>query len=263
MKSPADIINDVSVSMQKRIFMPFTSIVMLSIMAGGAIAMGDIFWAHSIIGVGENLAIGFSNFMGGLAFSCGLMMTVFFGGHLFTGAVLSGVSSCDKRVSWSRGLWYWVVVWIGNFVGSILIAYIYFYSQLPMKFDSYLLYKFVSLGIDKTTTEFLPLFLRGIFCNIFVCMAVWSAYGASDTAGKFFSILWMVAAFVACGMEHCVANMFIITEALLAKSYLAIQDDSLNLVGFLVKNLLPVTLGNVVGGFCFIAMVGYYSHKTK
>lgn len=261
MKPPAQIVDEISEALQNRVNMPSIGIFLLSVMAGGAIAMGDIFWAHTIIGIGESGLIGLSNLLGGLAFSCGLMMVVFFGGHLFTGAVFSGISSCDRRISWGKSFWYWSFVWIGNFIGSVLLAYLYFYSELPMKFDGYLLHKFVALGIDKTTTDFIPLFIRGIFCNIFVCMAVWSAYGSTQTAGKFLAILWMVAAFVACGMEHCVANMFIITEALLAQSYLGIENESLNVVNFLVKNLVPVTFGNIVGGFGFVAMVAYVSYK--
>lgn len=279
MLSPAENAQGIAKEMVRKAMMPFTSIAILSIMGGGAIAMGDIFWAHSTIGVAENQSIGLANFIGGLTFACGLMLVVFFGGHLFTSSVLSGVSAYDKRLTWGKALNYWVIVWIFNFVGAILIAYMYYYSGLPLKFDGYILWNFIPISVAKVTSPFHELFIRAIFCNIFVCMAVWSASAQSDIAGKFFCILWMIAAFVACSMEHCVANMFIITQGLIGKAHYLSQFsgdlnelthvlnmsveqlNALNIGSFLVKNLIPVTLGNIVGGFIFVGLMGFIAHK--
>ncbi|QKF63880.1 formate/nitrite transporter family protein [Campylobacter mucosalis] len=140
---------------------------------------------------------------------------------------------------------------------------------------------FVSASVGKVTAPFHELFIRGIFCNVFVCMAVWTATSESNLTGKFFAILWMIAAFVACSMEHCVANMFIITSGLIAKAhYLAeVGGDmnalahlvhssvdglnSLNVGSFFVKNLIPVTLGNIVGGLFFVGLVGFMANKFE
>ncbi|MCR4942440.1 MAG: formate/nitrite transporter family protein [Campylobacter sp.] len=265
-------------SMQEKANSPFGVIVLLSIMGGGAIAMGDIFWAHSTVKM--SATPGLANFIGGLAFASGLMMVVFYGGHLFTSSVVSGVNACDRRLAFGKTLGYWTAVWVFNFVGSLLVAYMYFYSSLPLKFDGDIAKRFVAIGVEKTSLSFLELFLRAIFCNVFVCMGVFCATASKELVGKFFAILWMVAAFVAASMEHCVANMFIITQALLAKTHYinelgdaqAVANmlklslaglENLNVKNFLYVNLIPVTLGNIVGGFGFVGFVLYYANKIS
>lgn len=280
MLSPAETAQSVSGGLEHKAKMPFLSVVYLSIMAGGSIAMGDIFWAHATVGVAESSSPGVANFLGGLAFSVGLMMVVFFGGHLFTSSIMSGVSTMDKKLSLGKMTSYWTLVWVFNFVGSVIIAYMYYRSNLPLKYDGDILKHFVALGVGKTSLSFEAAFIRGIFCNVFVCMAVWTAIAAKDTAGKILAIAFIIAAFVGSGYEHCVANMFIITEALIAKAHYLAQVggdmqalsellhhipveklEALNIENFFVKNLLPVTLGNIVGGLFFVGIVGFVSHK--
>ena len=250
-------------------------------MAGSSIAMGDIFWAHATVGVAQNLAPGIANFIGGIAFSVGLMMVVFFGGHLFTSSVLSGMTTYEKKLSLTRMVSYWSIVWLFNFVGSVLIAYMYYYSDLPLKYDAEIIKHFVEMAVGKTQLSFHAAFIRGIFCNVFVCMAVWAATASVDTAGKIMAMAFIIAAFVASGYEHCVANMFIITMGLIGKIHYLAQFGGdyhglsellhhipveklkeLNLTSFLVKNLLPVTLGNIVGGVFFVGLAGFISHKA-
>lgn len=279
MLNPAENAQAISKAMEHKANTPITSVIFLAIMAGAAIAMGDIFWAHSTVGMAENQSIGLSNFIGGITFSCGLMMVVFYGGHLFTSSILSGVSAYDKKVKLGKTLSYWALVWICNFIGGALIAYMYYYSGLPLKYNGYILSHFIPTGVGKINTEFTELFIRGIFCNIFVCMAIWSATSEKDLASKFFAIMWMIGAFVACSMEHCVANMFIITEGIIAKAHYIAQFggdlsavanamhvsveglESLNWGNFIAKNLIPVTLGNIVGGLGFVGIVGFIANK--
>ena len=287
MLNPAETAQAVSSSMEHKAHTPLVSIIFLAIMAGAAIAMGDIFWAHSTVGMAEKQSIGLSNFIGGITFSCGLMITlscglmmvVFYGGHLFTSSVLSGVSAYEGKLPLGKTISYWVIVWIFNFVGGALIAYMYYYSGLPLKYDGYILQHFVPAAVGKITAPFHELFLRGIFCNVFVCMSIWTATSESNLSGKFFAIMWMIGAFVACSMEHCVANMFIITEAIISKAhYIAASGgdinaaaallhttadklDVINWTNFLSKNLLPVTLGNICGGLFFVGLVGFMANK--
>ena len=278
MLSPAETAKAISNSSHHKADMPLMSIIMLSIMAGGSIAMGDIFWAHSTVGVAE-IAPGIANFLGGIAFSAGLMMVVFFGGHLFTSSILSGVTAYEGKLPLSKTISYWTIVWIFNFVGAVVIAYLYYKSGLPGgKYDGSILKHFAAIGAAKTSLEFTEAFIRGIFCNVFVCMAVWTATAAKDTAGKVLGIAFLIGAFVASGYEHCVANMFIISEALIAKAHYLAQGvtleqlahmahttveklENLTIPGFLIKNLIPVTLGNIVGGLIFVGIVGFASHK--
>lgn len=281
MLNPAQTAQAISNAMEHKAHTPLASVIFLAIMAGAAIAMGDIFWAHSTVGMAEKQSIGMANFIGGLTFACGLMMVVFYGGHLFTSSVLSGVSAYEGKLGFGKTVQYWVIVWICNFIGAVLIAYMYYYSGLPLKFDGYILQHFIPAAAGKITAPFHELFIRGIFCNVFVCMAVWTATSENDLSGKFFAILWMIAAFVACSMEHCVANMFIITEALIGKAhYLSVVHGDLNelahmlhtsvdainavnVEGFLIKNLVPVTLGNIVGGLFFVGLVGFMTNKHE
>lgn len=277
MLSPAETAQSVSGGLEHKAKMPFLSILFLSIMAGGSIALGDIFWAHATVGI---TSPGIANFIGGLAFSVGLMMVVFFGGHLFTSSVLSGVSTMDNKLPIGKMASYWTMVWIFNFVGSVVVAYMYYKSDLPLKYDGEIMKHFVALGVAKTHLSFEAAFIRGIFCNVFVCMAVWTAIAAKDTAGKILAMAFIIAAFVGSGYEHCVANMFIITEALLAKAHYLAQVsgdlhalseivhhipieklEGLNIENFFIKNLLPVTLGNIVGGLFFVGIIGFVSHK--
>lgn len=281
MLNPAQTAQAISNAMEHKAHTPLASVIFLAIMAGAAIAMGDIFWAHSTVGMAEKQSIGMANFIGGLTFACGLMMVVFYGGHLFTSSVLSGVSAYEGKLGFGKTVQYWVIVWICNFIGAVLIAYMYYYSGLPLKFDGYILQHFIPAAAGKITAPFHELFIRGIFCNVFVCMAVWTATSENDLSGKFFAILWMIAAFVACSMEHCVANMFIITEALIGKAHYlsAVHGDlnelahmlhtsvdainAVNVEGFLIKNLVPVTLGNIVGGLFFVGLVGFMTNKHE
>lgn len=279
MLSPAQTAQSLSSGLGHKAKMPFLSIVFLSIMAGGAIGMGDIFWAHATVGVAKSASPGIANFIGGIAFSVGLMMVVFFGGHLFTSSLMTGVTTMEKKLSFGKMAWYWIVVWIFNFVGSVLIAYMYYKSQLPLKYGGDILHHFLELGIAKTTLSFEAAFIRGIFCNVFVCMAVWAATAAKDTAGKILAIAFIIAAFVGSGYEHVVANMFIITEAFFAKAHYLAQAGgdihalsemvhisvekltNFNMQSFFVDNLFPVTLGNIVGGLFFVGIIGFMSHK--
>ena len=280
MLNPAETAQAVSSSMQHKAHTPLISIIFLAIMAGAAIAMGDIFWAHSTVGMAEKQSIGLSNFIGGITFSCGLMMVVFYGGHLFTSSVLTGVPAADGKLPRGKTIGYWAIVWCFNFVGGALIAYMYYYSGLPLKYDGYILQHFIPAAAGKINAPFHELFIRGIFCNVFVCMSIWTATSESNLSGKFFAIMWMIGAFVACSMEHCVANMFILTEGIIAKGHYlaaaggdvnalanslhgvtAAQIDSINWGNFIVKNMIPVTLGNICGGLFFVGLVGFMVNK--
>ena len=103
---------------------------------------------------------------------------------LFTSSVLSGVSAYEGKLPLGKTISYWVIVWIFNFVGGALIAYMYYYSGLPLKYDGYILQHFVPAAIGKITAPFHELFLRGIFCNVFVCMSIWTATSESNLSGK-------------------------------------------------------------------------------
>nr|WP_218914914.1 formate/nitrite transporter family protein [Desulfurobacterium thermolithotrophum] len=153
--SPAEVVRSLSDMSKHKAETSWFSIIILSMMAGGAIALGDIFWAHSVVQVGEKLAPGIANFIGGFAFSVGLMLVVFFGGHLFTSSTLTTVTVLEKKLDTFRGIIsYWTVVWIFNFVGAVLMAFMYFYSGLPLKFNGWIAQHFVEVGAAKCSLSF-------------------------------------------------------------------------------------------------------------
>ncbi len=279
--SPAEVVRAISNASKHKAETPWLSTIILAMMAGGAIAIGDIFWASSVVKLGHNVAPGIANFIGGFAFSVGLMLVVFFGGHLFTSSTLTAVTVAEKKIDTFRGIVsYWTLVWIFNFVGAALTAFMYFYSGLPFKYGGWIAQHFVEIGAAKCSLPFLEAFLRAIFCNILVCCAVWMAVASKDGAGKIWGIAFAIAAFVGSGYEHCVANMFIITHALLCKAYYLAQVGgdinalsellhhfpvaklaNLDIKHFLLNNELPVTLGNIVGGVLFVGIAGLLGHK--
>ena len=221
MLNPADTAQAVSNSMQHKAHTPLISVIFLAVMAGAAIAMGDIFWAHSTVGMAEKQSIGMSNFIGGITFSCGLMMVVFYGGHLFTSSVLTGVPAADGKLPLGKTAGYWAVVWFFNFVGGALIAYMYYYSGLPLKYDGYILQHFIPSAVAKINAE------------------------GSIAKGHYLA--------AAGGDVNALASSL--------HGVSAAQLDTITWGNFIVKNLVPVTLGNICGGLFFVGLVGFMVNK--
>ena len=142
----------------------------------------------------------------------------------------------------------WIIVYFGNMVGGFLIAALAAFSHIYSFNDGNLATQVVSTAVTKSTISFGDAFLRGILCNVLVCMAVWCSFAADVLAGKVFALWLPVMLFIICGFEHCVANMYFIPAGFLASYVHGISGEGLSLVGFFVTNLIPVTLGNIVGG---------------
>jgi formate/nitrite transporter len=186
------------------------------------------------------------------------------GGELFTGNALMLAALLDKRVSLSGMLRNWLIVYAGNFAGSLLIAFLLWASGLFASGDGMLGAVTLRIAASKANLGFMRAFVLGILCNWLVCMAVWLFYGADTAAGKILGIFFPIWLFIASGFEHSIANMYYIPAGMLAArdaSFAALsrlsaaQTARLNPSGFLVGNLLPVTLGNIVGGGVFVGML--------
>ena len=166
------------------------------------------------------------------------------------------------------------MVWAGNLAGSFFVALLVFYSG-QLEYSSGLLGAYtIKVGVAKTSLTFTNLMFSGILCNILVCLAVWMSYGANDLAGKSLVIFFPIWLFIASGYEHSVANMYYISAALLAStnpSYVSISIENLGVIpdqlsnlsiyGMFIKNLVPVTLGNLIGGALFVGAWYYWSYK--
>ena len=249
MKSP-DKIAEFCVSVgEGKCKMSFLKTFVLAIFAGAFIALAAV--ACTIAGVVVN------KFMGALIFVAGLSMVIIAGSELFTGNCLIFAAVLDKKVSFLSMLRNWGIVYIGNLCGAVFIAFLVVFSGCLDNFSDAV----ITCAASKATIDFTDALIRGILCNILVCIAVWMAFAAETVTGKIVAIIFPITVFVLCGYEHSVANMFFIPAGLFQKMFKGINVEGLNLFGFFVTNLIPVTLGNIIGG-CLVA-AGYKTAYLK
>lgn len=249
-------------------------LLVLGVLAGGFIAMGAIFATTVITGTKDVWPYGVVRLLSGAVFSLGLILVVIGGAELFTGNNLIVMAWASKKITTAKLLRNWVIVYIGNFVGSIGMAVLLFLSGQ---------YKFsgggvgaVALGIANAKVQlgFVEALVLGILCNVLVCLAVWLTMSARTTVDKIAAIVFPITAFVAAGFEHSVANMYFISVGLFIKSWapeafwtqvsMTPGDfPQLTWSAFLVDNLLPVTIGNIFGGAVLVGAVYWAIYLRK
>ncbi len=217
----------------------------LACFAGAFIAFGGL--GSQIASYGMQ-SPGLAKFISGVVFPIGLMMVIVAGGELFTGNCLIFISVLSKNTYLSAMLRSWIVVYLGNAVGAMFVAFLANYGHVFDMYDKGLAQAVVSVAEAKVTLPFFDGFAKGILCNFMVCIAVWVSFSTEDIAGKIMALYLPIMLFVICGFEHCIANMYFIPAGLMAKGVYGIDAGNLTWLSFLVKNLLPVTLGNIVGG---------------
>jgi formate transporter len=238
------------------------NVFVLSVLAGAFIALGAIF-ATTVAAGGADLPFGVVRLLAGLTFTLGLILVIVAGAELFTGNNLIVMAWASRRVSTVGLLGNWTLVWIGNFVGSFATAVIVYLSEQYTFGAGAVGQTALATAAHKTSLGFVEAIALGILCNALVCLAVWLTYGAHTTADKILAIIPPIAAFVAAGFEHSVANMYFISIGLLVKTdddFVASLDPALDLDGltwgsFFFDNLLPVTIGNVIGGGLMVGAV--------
>lgn len=247
--------------------------LILAIVAGAFIAFaaeGSNMAAFNLLSNPNTYGLGRS--LAGLIFGTGLMLVVIAGGELFTGnsLILAGVFA--RRVKIEKMLANWVIVYIGNFIGSILIAYFMVNSGLFNQGANELGAMTLKIASSKVSLDFLPAFYLGIMCNWLVCLAVWMSFGAKNIIGKVFAIFFPIWLFITSGFEHSIANMYYIPAGILAKDNAAWvtasglsteQLANLNWGTLFSANLLPVTLGNLVGGGIFVALLYWFVYHRN
>lgn len=245
--------------------LPILKMFILAILAGVYIAFGAQLFL--LVGSDSTLGFGFTRFLSASVFTVGLMMVVVGGAELFTGNNLVLIAALDKKVTWRELLKNWVVVYIGNFVGSIILAALLFFGGTWSLNGNLVGANALKVALSKTSLTFAQAFFRGILCNWLVCMAVWMAMASKDVIGKLFAIYFPIMAFVASGFEHSVANMFFIPYGIFLKSNPKVLEvagktladlANLNWGTLFTVNLIPVTLGNLVGGAIFVGAVYWY-----
>jgi formate/nitrite transporter len=237
-------------------------VFVLSVLAGAFIALGAIF-ATTVSAGGAELPYGVVRLLAGLVFTLGLILVVVAGAELFTGNNLIVMAWASRRVATAQLLANWTIVFLGNFVGAVGTAVLLFLSEQYTFGAGAVGQSILAIGVAKTSLGFGQAVALGMLCNALVCLAVWLTYGAHTTTDKILAIIPPIAAFVAAGFEHSVANMYFISIALLVKSDDAFvttldpQPDlsELTVQSFLLDNLLPVTIGNILGGAVLVGAV--------
>jgi len=242
----------------------FLKVILLGILAGIFIGFGCEITTLAAHDTASFIGYGATRILAGAVFSLGLMLVVIAGAELFTGNTLIMGAVLEGKVSIIRLLKNWGVVYCANFIGSILLAVVVFYTNTWQQ-NNFLVGAYaLKIAVMKVNLTFLEIFTRGILCNLLVCLAIWMASASQNVIGKIFAIFFPIMVFVAIGYEHCIANMFFISKALLlatkpellALTHLAPEQlANLNLNGF-VNNLIPATLGNIVGSVVFL--VSFY-----
>ncbi len=247
-----------------------TKILLLSILAGIYISFGGIFATVISSGASEFLPVGLTKVLMGIAFSLGLILVVIGGAELFTGNTIVSLGITNKSIKPLELLKNWSLVYIGNFIGSLLTVALIFWSKHYTFGGGTFGVTSLKISISKVSLDPVQAFTLGILANALVCLAIWLSFSAKTTVGKIVAMVPPVALFVASGFEHSVANMYLITVGLVIKTFDPVftnnlnltHIENLNLFNFLIMNLIPVTLGNIVGGI-FVWLIYQKIYKPK
>lgn len=261
----------------RKVEMPFLKTFMLAVLAGAFIALGAIF-ATTVSAAGVQftaadgsqvfnsaLPYGLVRLLAGLVFSLGLVLVVVGGAELFTGNNLIVMAWAGGKVRGLSLLRNWSIVYLGNFVGATGTAVLMFFTKQYTFGSNAVGVASLKTAITKCDLTFIQAVALGILCNALVCMAVWLTYSARSTTDKIMAIIFPITAFVASGFEHSIANMYFIPYALLIKDFdprftglvnaQVPNLDKLTWPAFFLKNLIPVTIGNIIGGAVLVAAV--------
>ncbi|MTI64336.1 formate/nitrite transporter family protein [Methylophaga sp.] len=244
-------------------------VLALAILAGAFIALGAAFFTVVTYDTGS-IAGGLLRLLGGLVFCLGLILVVVAGAELFTGNNLIVMAYVDGKVTLGQLLKNWLIVYLGNFIGAMGILLMIYLSGHWQTADGAVGAKAIAIANSKVNLTWLEAFFRGILCNVLVCLALWLCFAGRTVVDKVLAILFPITAFVAMGFEHSVANMFFIPAGMLAsqdpamlQAVMPVNLDNLTVSGFLWDNLLPVTLGNMLGGGLFVGLVYWFIYLRK
>ncbi len=241
------------------------SMLMLGMLAGVYVGFGAELCTMVTHDLSQHLGIGFTRFLGGSVFSVGLVLVILAGSELFTGNCLILMGVLSGKVTINAMLRNWCFVYFANFAGSLLLVSIVYHSGLWEIGNFGVSGAALATAVEKVNLSFTEAFCRGIGCNWLVCLAVWLAVAGKDSISKILGIYFPIMAFVAVGFEHSIANMFFVPMGLLLKGNSVVLTASgltevlgdLTWLNFLTRNLVPVTLGNIVGGAFFVGGIYY------
>ena len=249
------------------------TLAVLAMLAGAFIALGALFATTVLAGAHGAVPYGISHFLAGLAFSLGLILVVVGGAELFTGNTLMVMAWAGGKVGLAEMLRAWAIIYVGNLVGAVATALLAILAGQYLLADGDIGARALAIAETKATLPFGRALFLGVLCNVLVCLAVWLALGARTTSDKILAILFPVAAFVAAGFEHSVANMYFIPFGLFIRLWApasfwtsigATPADYADITWLgLVANLVPVTIGNIVGGGVLVGAVYWFVYLRK
>lgn len=258
--SPKEIAERVETVGVAKVHLPILSMLMLGVLAGAFIGLGALYFV--LIKSDASLGFAVSQVLGGFAFSLGLILVIVAGAELFTGNNLLAMAWADGKISTFDLLKNWVLVCGANFFGAAGLALLVFLSGHPEMNDGAIADQYLKIAAAKCSLPFWTAFFRGILCNVLVCLAVWMAFARRSLFDKAVAIVFPISAFVAAGFEHSVANMYFIPMGMLVKNFgdIGMDADAINWVGFF-SNIIPVILGNLIGGSVLVGLVYYIIYR--
>jgi formate/nitrite transporter len=268
-KTPVEILSytgDIGVTKTTR---SIPAVLILAFMAGASIAFAagvSNMAAYNLYASADTYGLGRA--VAGVLFGGGLMLVILAGGELFTGNMLIITSVLAKRVSITKMFLNWLLVYLGNFAGSIIIAWMFSQSGLFNSSNGLLGGVTITIAASKTAISFKAALILGILCNWLVCLTVWTTYAAKDAAGKVLIIFFLILLFATSGFEHSIANMYYIPAGIFATQnpqWLSLSQGNLaglTWLNFAVKNLVPVTIGNIIGGV-FVGILYWFALGKK
>jgi formate/nitrite transporter len=265
---PADIAQKAEAVGVQKTRLDLVSLLTLAVLGGAFIALGAMFAATVLAGADGVLPYGVSRLLSGVVFCLGLILVVVGGAELFTGNTLMVMAWAAGKVRLAEMLRAWLIVYIGNFIGAIGTAALVFLSGQYLSCNGGVAAVAINIALAKVTLSFDHALFLGILCNVLVCLAVWLAYGARSTTDKVLAILFPVSAFVVAGFEHSVANMYLIPLGLFIKAWgpsvlTAGTDYSALTWPVFFVSLVPVTIGNIIGGGGLVGLVYWFVYLRK
>lgn len=247
--APAEIADRVKAAGVVKAGLAFDKLVTLGVLAGVFIGIGAALFTATM--TGSTLGFGPARLLGGFAFSLGLVLVVVAGAELFTGNALIIMAWADRQVTTGQLLRNWAIVFVANAAGAIGLAWLVFASGILAAGGQ--AETAAAIATAKLQLPAGEAFLRGALCNMLVCLAVWLSFAARDVSGKILAVVFPIAAFVTLGFEHSIANLYLIPIGMLAGA----DGD----VAGLIANLVPVTLGNIIGGAGGVALVYWINYR--
>jgi len=239
--------------------LPLTAQLALGVLAGGFIGLGALYF--TVVTSDADLSFAVSRVLGGVVFSLGLILVVAAGAELFTGNNLLVMAWASQRITTSELLRNWLIIYCANFAGALGLVLLVWLSNHWQMNGSAVGMQAVKIAAAKASLPFGDAFLKGILCNILDCLAVWLALAGRSVVDKIIAIVFPISAFVAAGFEHSIANMYFIPLGVLLKDKLAVSGvENLTWLS-LGSNLIPVTLGNIMGGGVMVALVYFFIYQ--